>query len=471
MFKNYSKEISGNIAIMFALSLMALMIGVGAAVDITSMTSKKSNYQSLADAAVLAAARSGETNRAALELIAQDVLNDNNLTGDVLTLTLALTAEGHAQVSINGTYDPILMGMVGSGAKNILVVSVAPLPSSEPVNIVLVLDTTGSMLTNDKIGSLKTAATDLVTSLEVYNNDALKMAVVPFSQYVNIGLSRRNEIWVENTTDYTIPLPDYCYFSVIGQTNCRMEPYSATPPSGPTPAGTCYNDGVPYSCGGSSGSSGSPAGSSQVCDNVYSTTQTCTPQEEVHVWNGCVGSRLDPWHKRHEYSGSKIPGLMDTPCGSEILTLTNNLPAVKTMINAMTVNYSTYIPSGLIWGWRVLETDLPLTEANGPYAAKTKKVMILMTDGLNTLSKDGLTHGGSDYADADTVTKDLCKNINDDSIEVFSIAYEVTDVPTKNMLRNCATEATMYYDAGSAAQLQAAFKDIGSRLLKLRLTH
>ncbi|MBL4871691.1 MAG: pilus assembly protein [Robiginitomaculum sp.] len=471
MFNYYLKDKSGNIAVMFALGLMTLMIGAGAAMDLTSMTSKKTTYQGLADAAVLAAARSGETEQNALELIAIDVVGGNNLGGDVLTTTLVLTAEGHAQVTINGTYDTILMGMFGVGAKNVAVVSESPLPSSEPVNIVLVLDTTGSMTFNNKIGSLKTAASDLITFLEAYNNDALKVGVVPFAKYVNIGLSRRNKIWVENTTDYAIPLPDYCYFPVIGQTNCRMEPYAATPPSGPTPAGTCYNDGVSYSCGGSSGSSGSPAGSRQVCDNVYASTQVCTPQVETHTWNGCVGSRLDPWHKRHEYSGSKIPGLMDEPCGSEILALTNNLGNVKTMINAMTVNYSTYIPSGLIWGWRALEPVMPLTEASGAYEAKTQKVMILMTDGVNTLSKNGIMHDGSDYADADLVTKNLCQNINDAKIQVFSIAYEVTDIATKNMLQACATENTMYYDAGDASALQAAFQDIGARILRIRLTH
>lgn len=472
MFKKYFDNTSGNIAVIFAVSLMALLIGVGAAMDISSMTAKKTSYQNIADAAVLAAARSGETTQAALELIAIDVVAGNNNTGDSLITTLTLSAEGRSQVTINGSYETILMGMFGESTKALEVVAEAPLPSSEPVNIVLVLDTTGSMLENDKIGSLKTAATDLVASLEAQNNTSLKMAVVPFSQYINVGLSRRNEVWLENTSDSSTALPDSCYFPVVGQTNCRMEPYAATPSRPPTPAGTCYNDGVPYACGGSSGSPGSPAGSRQVCDNIYATTQVCSPRSSTSTWYGCVGSRQNPWHKRHQYSSNKkIPGLLNIRCGTEILTLTNNLIAVKSKINAMTVNYSTYIPSGLMWGWRALEPAAPLTEASGPYAARTKKVMILMTDGVNTLSKNGILHNGSAYSDADDLTRDLCTKINDADVDVYSIAYDVSDVSTRNMLQGCATDPAMYYDARNAAQLQDAFKDIGARLVKLRLTH
>lgn len=472
MFKKYIDNTSGNIAVVFAVSLMALLIGVGAAMDINSMSSKRSTYQNLADAAVLAAARSGETTQSALELIAIDVVNGNNNTGDSLAISLSLTAEGRAQVSINGTYDTVLMGMFGSPTKTLAVVSEAPLASSEPVNIVLVLDTTGSMLENDKIGSLKTAATELVTSLEVLNNDSLKMAVIPFSQYINVGLSRRNEVWLENTSDSSTALPDSCYFPVVGQTNCRMESYPASPPTPATPPGTCYNDGAPYSCGGSSGSPGYPAGSSQVCDNVYGSTQVCTPNSSTSTWNGCVGSRLAPWHERHQYaSNKKIPGLLNISCGTEILALTNNLAAVKSKINSMTVNYSTYIPSGLIWGWRALEPVAPLTEAAGPYSAQTKKVMILMTDGVNTLSKNGILHDGSTYSDANDLTRDLCTNINTAEVDVYSIAYDVSDSATRSMLQNCATVPAMYYDARSASDLQAAFKDIGANLVKLRLTH
>ena len=284
MFQKYLKNTSGNVAVIFAVSLLTLLVGVGAAMDLSSISAKKSNYQGLADAAVLAAARSGETTQAALELIAIDAVNGNNNTGDSLTTILTLTAEGRSQVKISGTYETILMGMFGSGTKSVNVISEAPLPSSEPVNIALVLDTTHSMSAGGKIDALKTAATDLITTLEAHNSAALKVAVIPFAQYVNIGLSRRNVAWVENTSDTSTRIADSCYFPVTGQTNCRMENYPAIPARPATPSRTCYNDGVPYRCGGSAARPAVPGGRRQVCDKIYSRTQTCTPRYATQTW-------------------------------------------------------------------------------------------------------------------------------------------------------------------------------------------
>ena len=163
--------------------------------------------------------------------------------------------------------------------------------------------------------------------------------------------------------------------------------------------------------------------------------------------------------------------MLNVDCNTELLPLTNNLTAVKNKINAMVVRKETYIPAGLMWGWRALEPSAPLTEAAGQHASATKKVMILMTDGVNFLSKDGLTHRGNSKADADTLSETLCRNINNANVTVFAIAYDVTDVSTRNMLQRCASQPSMYYNASDAAALQAAFEDIGASLLRLRLTH
>ena len=195
-----------------------------------------------------------------------------------------------------------------------------------------------------------------------------------------------------------------------------------------------------------------------------------TPTSNV-VWRGCVGSRTNPWHERADYSGRKIPGLMNTSCGRELLPLTNDMTVVKAKINSLNASGNTYIPSGLVWGWRALDTDMPLTEASGPYAGNTQKVLVLMTDGENTKSKSGQTHNGGSTNNANTVTRNLCNNAKSEGVEIYTIAYEVTDITTKNMLRNCATNSGMYFDASNSAQLNNAFEQIASNLIKLRLTH
>ncbi len=475
MFKKYLKDTSGNMAAIFAVSAMALLIGVGAATDFSSASKLRSSYQSIADTATLAAARSGKTTQADLLAVAQEFVAAHNVTGDTLTTSLTLTPQGRVQVNVTGDYDTMIMGMFGMSHMGVTATAEAPLTTAEPVNVALVLDVTGSM-SGAKLASLKTAAIDLIETLEAFENDALKISVVPFARYVNVGLSRRSEVWLDVMPDWTETYADNCSMvaPVIGQTNCRWETYPATPPTPPTPPGTCYNDGVPYSCGGSAGSPGSPGGTTWVCDPVYGPEEeVCyTPGSSNHKWHGCVGSRLGQWHENVEYvAGKKIPGLMnETRCSEEILPLTNDLNSVKASISALTAGGNTYIPAGLSWGWRTLDVRAPLTEANGPYASSTQNVLILMTDGANTISKTGLTHEGNNVADANNVTEVLCDKISAAEIDVYTIAYDITDTTTINLIKNCASAPAMFYDASNSAALQQAFHDIGQNLLKLRLT-
>jgi len=50
------------------------------------------------------------------------------------------------------------------------------------------------------------------------------------------------------------------------------------------------------------------------------------------------------------------------------------------------------------------------------------------------------------------------------------VTYEVTDNATKNMLRNCATNSSNFFNATNAEQLNDAFETIGNSLNELRIT-
>lgn len=449
LLRNFKKDTNGNMAATFAVAILMILACVGAALDFSMAQSSRNKMQDTADTAVLAAAKSGETTQSALLRVAQDVVNTNNPTGRAVTTNLNLTANGRVRVNVAGQYNTYLMGMFGRPTVDINVVSEAPLGSSEPVNIALVLDTTGSMA-GTKLSSLKTAANNLITLLDGYDNDSLKVSVVPFGQYVNVGMSRRNAPWIDVPADSSTTGAQVCRMrrDVTSRTNCR------------TVRRTCYNDGAPYSC------------NRRVCDVTYGPEyQSCYTPTRTSRWYGCVGSRNVPWNERVAYSGRKIPGLMNVRCGTEMRPLTTNMNSVKSTINALRARGYTYLPSGLAWGWRTLDTNEPLTEANGPYAANTEKFMIVMTDGANTKSKSGNWHNGNSVANANNTTTEMCNNIKDSEIQVYTIAYDITDAATKNRMRNCASDASMYFDASNAAELNAAFEEIGRNLIRVRLTH
>jgi len=64
----------------------------------------------------------------------------------------------------------------------------------------------------------------------------------------------------------------------------------------------------------------------------------------------------------------------------------------------------------------------------------------------------------------------IAYEVNDTRITVYTIAYEVNDTRTENLLRNCASQAGNYFDASSAQELREAFDVIATSLTELRIT-
>jgi len=244
-------------------------------------------------------------------------------------------------------------------------------------------------------------------------------------------------------------------------------------PSRPAQPRTCYNDGRPYQCG-------SPAQPGQwvnQCTPVYgpnSVQQCWTSGGDWVRWHGCVGSRAYPNETRDANYTMRIPGLMNTGCGSPILEPTSDLTLAKSRINALSTAGETYIPAGLIWGWRALSAQAPISARDSQAGASVSRYMVLVTDGQNTRSPTYPAHNGTNTAEANTLTRTVCENMAADKasgIKLYTIAFEVTDSTVKQLLQECSTmNGGVFYDAANASQLQDAMKNIGGQISKLRIT-
>ena len=177
---------------MFAAGLGVLILGVGAALDLSGRTSQNSKLQSMADAAALAAVTSGETKYAALKKFVEASFAANNVDNLEFKWDLKITNET-VTVEMKSLYDTNLMGSVGKDVMPVGVLSEAQFPEETPINISLVLDTTVAML-GEKMDGLKAAAAVLVDQFAEYEADT-RVAVVPFAKYLNVNVSRRNENW------------------------------------------------------------------------------------------------------------------------------------------------------------------------------------------------------------------------------------------------------------------------------------
>jgi len=227
---------------------------------------------------------------------------------------------------------------------------------------------------------------------------------------------------------------------------------------------TCYNDGVP-----------------QTCTSTQCTTpgppHTVTYNYPVnHTWNGCAGSRAPgPDLTVSATFGSPIPGILDVGCPSQLTRLTTDSASIKAQINAMIAQGETYIPSGLMWGWRALDPGPPFADAAayGQGANSTKKIMILMTDGFNTRSQGGniaTDHEGTNSVAADAAMGLLCTNVKATGIELYTIDYQVNNANAQALLQACATGSDHYFNAQDSASLQAAFNSIAGSVIKLALS-
>lgn len=478
-FRRFQADRAGAVAMIFALSAVGILGVSGLAMDYARGARAKAALFAAADSAALAGARLVGT-VAEREDAARRVFEANLKAGDyaLANVTMApenITKDGRNygyRVRATGELPTTLSKVLGFQDVGVSAFAEAIGVLTTPTEVVMALDTTYSM-TGWKISTLKDAATRLIDDLRplALDPDKLRFGVVPFAQYVNIGVSNRKKSWMD-VPDDSIKTGVSCNKEkeVISWKNCKKV---WVPPQPPQPTKTCYNDGVPYTCGGSPGHAGYYE---DQCEPVYGPEkEVCKPWTSQVKWHGCAGSRNYPLNTRDDSYGTRIPGIMNVKCGTEILDLTTNSNAAKSHVLSLVPQGETYIPSGLIWGWRMLSPQAPLeAAAKRSSASPVRKFLILMTDGLNTKSPTYPDHNGSDGAKSNQLVKEICQNIAKDAengITIFAVAFDVSDIATKNLLRTCAMDTNgQFFDAKNSAEFLAAFAKIGQNIGELRLT-
>jgi hypothetical protein len=200
----YLRASTGNVSLFLGIAALPLMLSVGVATDMIRMNATRTVLQNAADAAAIAGAASNDKTEEFLLKSVNAYLESNNafhVTQYVTDVDHALDKEkGTFTVKIKGTIPGSFMSLVGFDDLTVGALSVANM-GSESLELALVLDNTGSMA-GAKIGNLKTAATNLVNTIITESPDTtnIKMAVVPFAQYVNVGKGNHGQGWLNMST-------------------------------------------------------------------------------------------------------------------------------------------------------------------------------------------------------------------------------------------------------------------------------
>jgi Mg-chelatase subunit ChlD len=480
LLKQFHNQSSGNVSLFFALSLTSIMAASGVAMDYSKSSNARSALISATDAAALAGARTrgdATARQAAAQQAFEANLNAAGYSGNVVPIYRNIATNGNStgyRVEASASVRSWFGTFTGSTTQPIATAAQASTGADDPAEIVFVLDTTDSM-EGDRITSLKSATNSILDEINRRSPrpGMIKVGVVPFSQYVNVGMSNRNQPWLDVRSDYQEPVVTTCSMQrvVVGEQNCRMESYPATPA---TPAYTCVRDGRNRTC---PGTPATPAGSYRACDPVYSANlqNVCTQSGGNMVrWDGCVGSRAYPLETSDSRYDVKIPGIMGISCGTPIQNLTTDISTVRNTVNSLTTMGETYLPAGLIWGWRMLSPGEPLNAAPTT-GSGTRKFMILVTDGRNTKSPNYPMHEGSDSNQADQLTRETCTNISRERanpIQVSTIAFEMDGTDAKLILQECARlTGGQFHDAANAARLRESLGAVIESVFTVKLTH
>ncbi|MFM0170822.1 TadE/TadG family type IV pilus assembly protein [Paraburkholderia sediminicola] len=329
------------------------------------------------------------------------------------------------------------------------------------LEVALVLDNTGSMIEDGKITALIASSKALVK--EMFNSTSASsnsyMGIVPFATTVNVGNTATTRKWMSSTAPADWAGTGFSWSNWGG---CTIEPRASSGNLLLTPTNPATHPFKPY---------------------YYKY------EGKIYNW-GCVSH----------------PATFLT---SNTTTLNNALNALKPP------KYSTVIPEGLLWGWRMLSplwkgsagwghATLPQDPASNPYLTR---VVVLLSDGGNEVitawdpsdvadypdaihyngmsginRKDIPPYGTTDSGtvknymgspvDLDNMQTALCTAMKKDGIIIYTIRYGGTDTNDPNaakVMTHCASSPENAFDSPDPSQLQNIFSTISGSLSELRL--
>jgi Flp pilus assembly protein TadG len=506
----------GAVMLIVGLAIIPLFAVIGLSIDAGRGYLLKSKLSYAIDAAGLAGGRAFDS-----DLREQDIMMffDANFPAGYMGSELApgnpvITfndAENTITIQATATMPTRFMSVVGVPDMTISARTVIK-REMQGMELVLVMDNTGSMRSGGKIDAMKNAASTLINVLygdrDEVNN--FYVGLVPYAATVNIGPDRTD--WLTGF-DADAFLPTTWKGCVEG----RSYPNDGNdaPPDTERWAPFLWESTLGmYWSDGSYGHHSPHAGAPYVLggDNEW---DPAGPESAL---------KLDNDLYQNDGTGPNLG------CPPAITSLITSKAQVLAAIADMAPWHrgGTMANLGLAWGWRVLSPrwrglwggDTPAELPLDYHTHNMHKVVILLTDGNNEwydwpgtndsncgnqIPSKGLPgknsydssvcnvyagmFPGADYtaygrlnegrlgttsnAAANAVINDrmieLCEAMKAQDIILYTITFTVTSTTTQDLYRSCATNADHYFNSPSNSQLQEAFEQIADELSNLRI--
>lgn len=325
LLRRFTGDAGGNVAIIFAVALVPMIALAGAAVEYSSISNARAKLQAAADAAALAATRSYGKSWADRQRIATDTFESNlQPSGGAHDIQFDIVDRGQShRVEASAKIETTIMGLMGIHQISTSVAAEAISPKAS-LEVVLVLDNTGSMSSQSKIGILREATRNFLDMMETaaaIPGKTIKIGLVPFTTTVRLDANTyRNASWINHGSKKAADWRGCLYD--------RQKP----------------ND---------------------TSDAAPTTTD-----------------------KKTLFEGDPSKAYSSSGCGmARIHELSNNFTSLRTRVGEMNASGNTNVALGVIWGLHLLSQSMPFPQG-APWSDKeTTKVMIVLTDGENTESR------------------------------------------------------------------------------------
>lgn len=441
----------GAIAVLAAVVLTVVFAAAGAAVDFGRAYFLQVKLQQAAESAVLAAGADGQfRTEAQLKATAARYLAANSIPVGLASVDTAGAYNEDTRIfriDLTGTISTSFLSLLGRDKLIVKSSASATKKTPGPLDIVLVLDQTTSM--NNRLSDIEKVG--VVLPANAKRIDAVKL----------VATNLLNDLKVSDAVLFgVVPFGLYTRFQTV------------------------------------------PLSSAPAWMGATSTVTSAT-------WGGCIGVR--PVELGTDYlltisDPELVKYPMMTCTGATMLPLKQisvaaNYNAVLNKISVIGGQSSSFLPSGLVWGWNLLTDTAPFTEARSSTYMENvggRKVLILLSDAGNNAvpysGADGKRTGGfgaladaarkvpvSEGSPSEKLQRALCENIKADGIEIFTILYGLDDAEglirdnTIETMKKCASSSAgtddHFVHAVNVQQLRSAFFNITERITNVRLVN
>jgi Flp pilus assembly protein TadG len=502
--RGFVRSESGNVAMLAAFVVPAVLALAGIAIDLQNTVRQKSKVQAAVDSAVLAGAlqrqrgMSEEAVVADVKQYAESMISQQGggLICDAMSVAFNTENQDIAG-SIHCRQPTYLTQIIGHDELEFNVDAISTYGIGV-VDIAFIFDVSGSMNSYNRLDQLKTAANAAFDELlpdDAVLDGSVRIAITSYNNSLNAGP------YINAVTDSSTLNTDSSNSAAQSNYNSYNDERMIDAATGKRffyyQNGTCTS-GSP--CGRSSSYTWNTArrffedtGLSDSC--IYERTGADAATDAAPGygrwlgagnprWNFSAGStsKYDGW-KNVENSGATGYGVgayegrhgLCQPSGP--VPLTEDKAALKAHVNSLVASGGTAGHLGLAWGWYLISPNWagiwPEASEPRPYGGqRTTKFLILMTDGDFNIQHPTATRSSFQQS------MDLCDEMKSlpSNIQIFTVGFQVPSSVQRTgdgrtILEYCATSPGHAFSADNGDELIEVYRTIARSISDLRLKH